>query len=185
MLSIGRRCKSPGKTDLLRIPSDADQRSEVMANTVPTGSRASFGGPRNGDRHRRNPQPETCSTTFNKPLPEKCPSSRRSLRKIPRRSRPPGEPGRRAISGNAPRQRWQSRHPRHPVISNLQLARAPTGSESPPLRQFTAFLFNPPSPGNLGCAGDGTAESGCWQVGDPPHLVSSLALAACLQSTRS
>lgn len=50
------------------------------------------------------------------------------------RSSPLGEPGRRAISGNAPRQRWQSWHPRHPVISNLQVAHAPTGSESPPLR---------------------------------------------------
>jgi hypothetical protein len=81
------RCKQPFKKSIssvcwpifrsLRIPSDADQRSEVMAITIPsscrsrfrahadhdselmaitgpTGSRSLFGSPRNGDRHRRN-----------------------------------------------------------------------------------------------------------------------------------
>jgi hypothetical protein len=39
---------------LVRIPSDADHRSEVMAITIPTGCRSLFGSCRNGDRHRRN-----------------------------------------------------------------------------------------------------------------------------------
>jgi hypothetical protein len=38
----------------LRIPSDADHDSEMMAIAIPTGSRSLFGGSRNGDRHRRN-----------------------------------------------------------------------------------------------------------------------------------
>jgi hypothetical protein len=33
----------------LRIPSDADHRSEVMAITIPTGSRSLFGSSRNGN----------------------------------------------------------------------------------------------------------------------------------------
>jgi signal transduction histidine kinase len=37
-----------------RFRSHADHDSEMMAITVPTGSRSLFGGPRNGDRHRRN-----------------------------------------------------------------------------------------------------------------------------------
>ena len=37
---------------VMRSPSDADQRSEVMPITIPTGSRSVFGGPRNEDRHR-------------------------------------------------------------------------------------------------------------------------------------
>ncbi len=37
--------------DRVRIPGDADQRSELMAITIPTGSRSLSRRPRKGDRH--------------------------------------------------------------------------------------------------------------------------------------
>ena len=68
------------------------------------------------------------------------------------------EPGRRAISGNAPRQRWQSRHPRHPVISNLQVDQVATGSDSLSLRHNADIT-------GLAEMGSGTIYPSLWFLG--------------------
>jgi hypothetical protein len=55
---------------------------------------------------------------------------------------PSRERRQRAIAGKARRHRWHSWQQRQHDFRKLQALKAPSGSESHPLRQFRPFLFN-------------------------------------------